>query len=339
MKYGLVPPRDAIDAAGSWRRFAVVFAITAAALLMAFLGIAYAIDPYDSGRSTVLAKPGVRPQGPRTAAASRGRDQAFNAAIVGNSHVQLLSPERLKAKTDLDFVQLAVPATWSKEHFVLIDWFLRHRQSPTHALVVGADPTWCTLDPAMPNDKPFPFWLFSANSAEYVRGLLRYDMLEELPRRLAYVFQEKAERARRDGYWDYEPDYIGLGYETPSLRARLEQPVGDWGPAAPGRFPVAEKLKAVIPSIPSDTALILVFPPTYQAQLPRPGTLRGKFDAACKAALREAAAAHPRSAVIDWRFDRPENRSPDNYFDQTHYRQPIARAIESDIADALNRLR
>ena len=91
---------------------------------------------------------------------------------------------------------------------------------------------WCTLDPAMPNDKPFPFWLFSANSAEYVRGLLRYDKLEELPRRLAYVFQEKAERARRDGYWDYEPDYIGLGWE---LRACARGSNSQWATGAPPR--------------------------------------------------------------------------------------------------------
>ena len=89
------------DASSASPRLALVLIVTAV----------YAIDPYDTGRSSLLAKPGVRPQGPRTAAASRGRDQAFNGAIIGNSHIQLLSPERLKAATGLDFVQLSVPAT------------------------------------------------------------------------------------------------------------------------------------------------------------------------------------------------------------------------------------
>ena len=53
----------------------------AAVLLIGILGAAYAIDPYDTGRSGLLKKPGVRPQGPRTANASRGRDPAFNAAV------------------------------------------------------------------------------------------------------------------------------------------------------------------------------------------------------------------------------------------------------------------
>ena len=87
------------DATRPWRRFAALLVLCTAGLIAGIVGVAYAIDPYDSGRSTLFQKRGVRVQGPRTAAASRGRDPAFDAAIVGNSHVQLLSPERLLTKT------------------------------------------------------------------------------------------------------------------------------------------------------------------------------------------------------------------------------------------------
>src|SRR3712207_1811410 len=87
---------SASDLPGRWRRFSLVLVLSAAAALAGLVGLAYAVDPYDTGRSRLFAKAGVRPQGPRTAAASRGRDPAFDAAIVGNSHIQLLSPERLK---------------------------------------------------------------------------------------------------------------------------------------------------------------------------------------------------------------------------------------------------
>src|SRR5215211_7270955 len=89
----------------AWRRFTRTFLLAAAVSLAGLVGLAFAIDPYHSGRSSLFAKPGVRPQGPRTAGVSRGRDPAFDAAILGNSHIQLLSPERLKAKTGLSFVQ------------------------------------------------------------------------------------------------------------------------------------------------------------------------------------------------------------------------------------------
>src|SRR4051812_47039049 len=76
--------------AGAWRRFARDFAIGATAILVSLLAITYALDPFDTGRPGLFAKAGVRPQGPRTAGASRGRDPAFNAAVIGNSHIQLL---------------------------------------------------------------------------------------------------------------------------------------------------------------------------------------------------------------------------------------------------------
>jgi hypothetical protein len=104
------------------------FALAAAALLTLTLAASYAIDPYDSGRSTLFAKAGVRPQGPRTANASRGRDPAFDAAVIGNSRVQLLSPDRLKG------CDRRPPSGSSRcrgrgprEQLVLLDWFMRHR--------------------------------------------------------------------------------------------------------------------------------------------------------------------------------------------------------------------
>jgi hypothetical protein len=324
------------DPRAAWGGFARVFIAVTALLLAFLLGLAFAIDPYDTGRSALLAKAGVRPQGPRTAAASRGRDPTFDSAIVGNSHVQLLSPERLKRRTGLSFVQLAVPATGPKEHIVLIDWFLRHRRSPAMALVIGIDESWCTADPTLTSDKPFPFWLFSANPLEYLRGLIRYDVLEELPRRLSYVTRPRAPRARDDGYWDYEPNYGGIGFaDDPAVRAKLEITPGDGANPPLATYPGADALQALSASFPGDLAVVLVFPPQYIAFQPRPGSPRSVADEACKAAFRRFAAGRPRTMVLDWRADRPLNRDSALYFDQTHYRRPIAEAVEGDLAAAL----
>jgi hypothetical protein len=318
----------------AWRRFAATFVLVAGLAPVGLVALAYAIDPYDSGRSSLFAKPGVRPQGPRTAAASRGRDPAFDAAILGNSHVQLLSPERLSAKTGLAFVQLSAPGTGPKEQIVLAGWFLRHHRAP-RALVLGADATWCTEDPDLASENPFPFWLFSVSALDYARGLVRLDVLEELPRRLAYVFGARSERARPDGYWDYEADE-GRAGAGPLPRTVLDVPPGDGGPARPSeRFPAAEALRDLVFALPPDLALVLVFPPTSIAAQPRPGSPRAAADEACKAALRAAVAGRPRASTIDWRRDRPENREPAHYVDETHYRRPIAEAVEDDIAASL----
>ena len=321
---------------GSWQGFAVIWVSVALALSCALLITAFAVDPYDTGRSTLFAKPGVRPQGPRTAGASRGRDPAFNAAIIGNSHIQLLSPERLSAATGLAFVQLSIPATRPKEQFVLIEWFARHHPE-LRALVIGADNQWCTGDPALPNDKPFPFWLYSHNPMEYLRGLSRYATLEEVPRRLAYVLSRRAPRARPDGYWDYEAAYVGMGYAgDPAIRARLQQPLSYINNGT-GRFPAIEKLEPALASLPAAAAVVIVFPPVYAPSIASEGNAAQQAGAACKEAFAKVASERPRTAVVDWRVDRPETRDPELFFDQTHYRQPLARLIEADIAAALAR--
>lgn len=305
-------------------------------ILVAFVAVTVLLDPYDTGRSPLHLKDGVRPQGPRTAAASRGRDPAFNAAIFGNSHVQLLSPERLNAPTGLAFVSLIAPATRPKEVLTLMDWFLRHHDQPPKVMLVGIDSFWCTADPALPNDKPFPFWLYSRSFREYLGGLMRYDLLEEIPRRIGYALSKEPVRARPDGYWDYEAGYRDQGYETnPVLRAKLDVPTETGGDNVEGPFPAAEALERLMAAAPAETALILLRPPAYVTALPKPGTRDAAADAACRSAFAELAARRPRTTLIDWRLDRPELSDSALFFDHTHYRQPIARLVEADVAHAI----
>jgi hypothetical protein len=48
---------------------------------------------------------------------------------------------------------------------------------------------------------------------------------------------------------------------------------------------------------------------------------------------------HALSAVVDWRDGRPEAADPNLFFDQTHYRLPLARTLTTEIAAAIVRLR
>jgi hypothetical protein len=319
-----------------WRRFASAFVLGAAVLLIGILGAAYAIDPYDTGRSSLLKKPGVRPQGPRTANASRGRDPAFNAAVIGNSHVQLLSPERLGALTGLSFVQLTIPATRPKEQFAVIGLFMRHHPD-ARALVIGADNHWCTPDPAIPIEKPFPFWLYSESHFEYLRGLLRYQVVEELPKHLRYASSMRAARARPDGYWDYGPLFAAVEEEPePVLRARLDRRLTEnYTGNATGRFPVADRFRQVLSTLPRSLAVVLVFPPVYASLLSAPGSPGESADRACKAALAEALSSRPAGVVVDWRYDRPELHEPALFYDHSHYRRALAELVEKDVARAL----
>ena len=91
-------------------------------------------------------------------------------------------------------------------------------------------------------------------------------------------------------------------------------------------------------SAPAETALILLRPPVYVTALPKPGTRDAAADAACRKAFADLAARRPRTALVDWRVDRPELRDPGLFFDHSHYRQPIARLVELDLAEAIRKL-
>jgi hypothetical protein len=332
--------RRAKEQAAPWLGFVRTFAITAASLLFGTLALAFLLDPYDTGRTPLEFSVGVRPQAPRTAAASRGRDPAFTSAIFGNSHIQLISPERLTRATGIPFVSLIAPGSRPKEAIVLIDWFLRHHRGTAEALVIGIDDYWCVSDPALPDALPFPYWLYTDSLRDYLIGLIRFDVVEELQRRLAFILARKPERARPDGYWDYEPNYASQGYDAdPAIRAKLDGTREALTRNPTGRYPAADRLEARLAATAADLPVILVRPPVYRTALPAPGSADAASETACRDAFAALAARRPRTALIDWRHDRPELRDPNQFFDHSHYRQPIARLVEADIAATLAAMR
>lgn len=330
----------AASTARRWTRCAWRLLLTAGLVASLLLATAVLLDPYDTGRTPLALGPGVRAQGPRTAAASRGRDPAYDAAILGNSHVQLLQPEALRTRTGLAFVSLATPGTGPRETLALLDWFVRHRKQPVRALVVGIDQYWCTPDPNLPVTRPFPFWLLSRSLSDYLVGLLRFGVLEELPRRLAYLVEHAPERARPDGYWDYGPDFAAQGDAAERVRRSglaMRQERG--GGNATGPFPAVSALADLLARIAPEAALVLLRPPTYVTALPVPGSADAAADIACRDAFATLAATRPRTALVDWRTDRPQTRDADLFYDHTHYRHGLAHLVEADIAAALAKIR
>jgi hypothetical protein len=91
----------------------------------------------------------------------------------------------------------------------------------------------------------------------------------------------------------------------------------------------------MLKALPPELSVILYFPPVYARVLPPAGTPAAEGERACKAALVKAAQAHARTRIVDWRVDRPETRATEMFFDQSHYRHPLARMIENDIIAAL----
>lgn len=322
-----------------WRGFAATILSGIVALLLGYLALAVLVDPYETGRVTLISRGAVRPQGPRTAIALRGRDTAYEAALIGNSHLQLIEPATMSRLTGVPFVQLSVPATGPSEQFAVLHWFLRHHPKPG-AIVLSADAFWCVDDPAFTSEHPFPYWLIG-DWASYLRGLLRFTAAQETVNRIGWLLDPKRKAAAADGWWNYEADYLALGYGRDTrLAAKLDVPAGPEPEAHhAGPFPIESRLVTALAEIPTTTPVVLLFPPVYAAAEPPAGSPRARAEAACRAAIRAGLAHHPLSAVVDWRDGRPQSRDPGDFFDQSHYRLPVAQAIGGEIANAIIRLR
>lgn len=323
----------------AWRRFSVATLLTVAGLLLGCLLLAVVVDPYETGRVTLLSKGAVRPQGPRTAIALRGRDPAYRGAVIGNSHIQLVEPAALSRLTGVPFVQLSIPGTGPAEQFAVLSWYLRHHPHP-EAIVLAADAFWCADDPAFPSGHPFPGWLLGDWPA-YLRGLLRFTTVQETVNRLGWLADARRKVAVADGWWNYENDYLVQGFgRDPKLAARLDIPAGpEPEPHRAGPFPIGPAFRAALAGIPVATPVVLVLPPVYAASEPPPGSPRAAAEDACRATILAELSRHARSAVVDWRNGRAQSRDPALFFDQSHYRLPVAEALTGEIANAITRLR
>jgi hypothetical protein len=323
---------DAVSAettASAWARWLLAFLgalVLGAALIFALVLI---VDPYDSGRAGILGIKGVYDASPRTANASRARDPQFDSAVIGNSTGQLLKPEELSRLTGRHFVQLTVPGTGPREQLAIMDFFLRKHPQPG-ALVIVTDTAWCTRDPALALQHPFPFWLYGTSNLDFLGRLFSSRALDHTLRRILIGLGLR-QRSAPDGYWDYEKN-------GPQEFQPVIVPREDGGPA-PAQvsedFPGVALLDAAIRNLPADLPLVLVAPPAYYTMLPRPGSLAAAEEQACNTALRKLVAGRPRSNFIDYRVDNALTRERANFMDFGHYRAIIARKMEQGIAESM----
>jgi hypothetical protein len=302
-----------------------------AVLWLAVLAVLLALDPYDSGHFALLGEHGVPRFGQRLADAGLARSPAFNAAIIGNSTIQLIDPARVGAARGLVALSLAIPGTGPREQLAVARWFLRHHERPEpRGLVFGIDASWCRADGKLPLLNPFPFWLYSESKLDYALHMMRLQSIDAAGRKLKLLFG-KAAPAPSNGYDDYD---AGRTWTAQGFAQRLEEE-GDNGAADdPPDFAALPLLARLLERLPRETGVVFVFPPRYYKALPAAGSIAARNLDLCKSNFETLAAARPQTHVID--FARPGDIAThdENFWDGIHYREPVARRMEGDIGRA-----
>ena len=311
----------------SWRRWILTFTGIFYGLAAFLFVLLLLIDPYDSDRFPNFGIIGIDDHNPRMAHVSRARDPQFDSAIYGNSTGQLIDPRHLFAGTGLKFTQLTIPAVGPREQLAIMRW-TRARHEQIGAWVVIADTSWCSPDPNLPLEYPFPFWLYGSD-IDYLRNVFNSKSLDRAVWRVQLAFGQRRRSDPAD-YYDKvaPPEGVFVGYAPPVANGLTA--------ADPGAdFPWITELRHMIARLPPDAAVVLVMPPVYHTLLPAPGSREAARVARCKAALAEAVAGRPRSGLLDFRIDAPEVHEAKNFVDRVHYRTKIAGEIEDRIIATL----
>jgi hypothetical protein len=313
----------------AWRGFVLRFLAAFVAVLAATLAFVILIDPYDSGRFPDLGITGVSDTNQRTANVSLGRSDKFNAAIFSDSHGQLLDPDRLTQATGLSFVQLSTPGAFAPEQLAIMRWFIRHH-AHIGAVVLAADERWCSEDP-----QPwrwFPFWLYGDSNLQYLANSLNSRSVGAAFRRVKHALG-LLQPSHPRGYDDYEArrpaDYH---FEFPPLPTTASAPLPTPMDLGARAFPAIDRLQA---ELPAGTPLVVVFPPVYITELPTDAYALAELKE-CKARFARLATSTPRGGFLDYLIDSPITRDQASFQDIDHYRAPVARRIEQEIAHILN---
>lgn len=318
-------------ASARWRRFSTTFSVAAVASLAVLAGGLVLLDPYDTGRLTPLEPTGMAEGPPWQVNASRARDPQFDSAIIGNSRAQMLEPAILDEATGSRFVNLSIQGAGPLELQRVFGVFLRHHPAP-RAVIIGVDEWWCR--PEQKRGDTFPYWLYAPGTVEYLRGLVRYQTLEHMPRRFA-VLRGDAAMARPDGYWDYTSLYLGMTGAAAAQRRMRDGERRSQSDNPQNTFPAVAILKDMLDALPDSTRVAVVWPPTHTSYQPSPGSAAEATLRQCQAALRDVVTARPGARLVDWSGDRNFNRDAADFHDETHYRKPLADRLSADVADGL----
>jgi hypothetical protein len=315
-----------------WPAFARVFLLTFGAGLALLYVFILLVDPFGTGWFPALPMTGINDEDPRTADVYRARDPQFDSAIIGNSTGQLLSPERLNRANGPNFVQLTIPGSGPREQLAVWRWFATHHNA-VNAIVLIADPSWCTDDAGLPLLHPFPFWLYSDRWFDYGINIFSMRSLDRAVRRLKLVvgLQKPSDPS---GYSDYELGRIpSFSPEVRNLAAPEASPAPEFD--FNQSFPAIDGLDHAIAALASTAAVIIVAPPVFFTALPKAGTQQAVRADACKRRLAEAVDGRRHSGFVDMFRDTSLTHNSANFMDDAHYRATVAKLIEARIAAIL----
>ena len=207
-------------------------------------------------------------------------------------------------------------------------WVISHH--PAYgAFVIVTDMPWCSPDPNLPLENPFPFWLYGSD-LDYLANVLSAKALDRAAYRiqiaLGLAAGGRSRRVHRLPESRQETRLRSSAAGTPEALGEVQ--------SLP-QLPWLDRLRAFLANVPQSVRVLLVMPPVYFASLPQPGTKQATVIDTCKQALRQVVAGRPHGGFLDFRIDLGRTHDAADFVDVVHYRHGLASEVEDGMIATL----
>jgi hypothetical protein len=267
------------------------------------------------------------------------RSRQYDSIVVGTSTSRLLRPAVLEGLFGGHFANLAMDAGMAWEQYRMATFFAAHTKKP-RTLLIGLDQVWCypDADKTRITYRGFPEWMFDDNPWNDVLWMFNGKAAEISGRRIANALGLNPARIPFDGYEVFVPPESE--YDLAKVRRNLgvvpPAPAHVYEPTPQERaswsFPALRWLRRLLAQ--GWQSKVLIITPVHVSAQPAPGTREAAREQECKARMA-LIARQARVPLVDFSIRSDITLRDEHYWDQLHYRVPIAERIVADLRKAI----
>ena len=334
-----------------WKRFLRAFAITGAAALALTLALILLVDPLGvSPVAMVRPKSGYALKDRRFLAPQLIRSGQFDSFLVGSSTIHSVDPHWAEGAFGGEFANLAIHGATPHELTRVLE-MIGKSEPRLRTVILGLDTgKWCGAKVPETYHKTavFPESLYDADRLDDFLALLNLKMLDTSLKQFVIDLKLEAPKTEADGYRNELDEARWKPFKPGKDDCKLacDETVATTG-AGGGEaqsaetrerfFPALRLLEEPLASLPAGTKLIVVVMPRHISTQPDSASERGDLDL-CKRRIA-ALATSKRGYAIDFAIASTWTRNADNYWDSSHFRTAIAKALVLRIKEAVERRR
>ncbi len=336
----------------NWKPFLRSAVITMVLLIVGHFILLLVVDPYD----TVPFSPNIdrvpvddiqRIFHPLVA-----KKPQFDSAIIGNSTIRLLKPERLNQGLNAHFANLGMNAATAWEQEQILRVFLRHRTT-VDTVIIGMDQLWCrqgTTSIQFGDDdrrQQFHEWIYDEETINNIPPInlatVKHSWLQLFALAGAYTPEYGV-----DGYTVFTKPMSKYSLNRARRHIYRSQTPKQHKPVKPAVvltdkereslqfYEIDQRMKSLLELLPEETRKVFMYVPLHAYQQPIPGSRKDAIWAECKQRMTTLAAGYSNSFVIDFLFPSKLTRTDENYWDYQHYTVDVAERLAHYLDEAIN---